>query len=164
MLSEFLTYVDVKFLISIIFVLGAGFLIGYERGSRGEPAGVRTHTLVCLGAMMFTLLSVNADPTAPGRIAANIVTGIGFLGAGIIMQHKGSVHGLTTSATLWFAAAVGMAIGFSYYFVAIIGTLFAFIVLKLPHIGEHHEALKIDNAPLPPEKSVRNQAVKRKKK
>jgi putative Mg2+ transporter-C (MgtC) family protein len=163
MLSDILTFVDVKFLISIIFVLGAGFLIGYERGSRGEPAGVRTHTLVCLGAMMFTLLSVHADPTAPGRIAANIVTGIGFLGAGIIMQHKGSVHGLTTSATLWFAAAVGMAIGFSYYFIASIGTLFAFVVLKLPHIGERQCAPQTNNTPKHPEKTTKNQINKRRK-
>ncbi|MFH0870374.1 MAG: MgtC/SapB family protein [archaeon] len=130
--------IEVQFLIGLIFVFASGFLIGFERGSRGEPAGVRTHTLVCLGAMLFTLISKNMDGD-PARIASNIVMGIGFLGAGLIMHHKGSVHGLTSAASIWFSAALGMAVGYGWYVMSVMGTLAAFIVLKLPHIGEHHE-------------------------
>lgn len=129
---------EVQFLIGLIFVFAAGFLIGFERGSRGEPAGVRTHTLVCLGAMLFTLISKNMDGD-PARIASNIVMGIGFLGAGLIMHHKGSVHGLTSAASIWFSAALGMAIGYGWYVMSVMGTIAAFIILKLPHIGEHRE-------------------------
>ncbi|MBN1792867.1 MgtC/SapB family protein [Candidatus Woesearchaeota archaeon] len=120
----------------IVFVFVAGFLIGFERGSRGEPAGVRTHTLVCFGAMLFTLISQYVDPLSPSRIAANVVTGMGFLGAGIIMHNRGSVKGLTTAATLWLTAAIGVAIGYGFYVVAVLATLSAFVILKLPHIGE----------------------------
>ncbi|MBN2458863.1 MgtC/SapB family protein [Candidatus Woesearchaeota archaeon] len=128
---------ELKFLIGFVFAFIAGFLIGYERGSREKPAGVRTQTLVCMGAMLFTMLSVNVSSDSSTRIAANIVTGIGFLGAGIIMQHKGSVRGVTTAATVWMSAAIGMAIGFGWYMLAVIATLLAFSVLRLPHFGEH---------------------------
>ena len=119
-----------------MFVFIAGFLIGYERGSRGIRAGVRTNTLVCLGAMLFTLISTSVDPLSTTRIAAGIVTGIGFLGAGIIMHQKGNVQGLTTAATIWMSAAIGVAIGYGWYLVAVIATLLAFSVLRLPHFGE----------------------------
>jgi putative Mg2+ transporter-C (MgtC) family protein len=138
MLPSIVLGTEVQFLIGLIFVLAAGFLIGFERGSRGEPAGVRTHTLVCLGSMLFTVLSKNIEGD-PARIASTIVTGVGFLGAGIIMHQKGTIHGLTTAASLWFSAALGMAIGYGWYVLSVIGTLAAFLILKLPHIGEHRE-------------------------
>ena len=137
MLGDYVISVELKFLIGFVFAFVAGFLIGYERGSRDKPAGVRTNTLVCVGAMLFAMVSNVVDPSSPGRIAANVVTGIGFLGAGIIMHHKGSVQGLTTAATVWMSAAIGMAIGFGWYLVAVIATLVAFLVLRMPHIGEH---------------------------
>jgi len=136
MIPQIALSTEVQFLIGLIFVFASGFLIGFERGSRGEPAGVRTHTLVCLGAMLFTIISKNIDGD-PARIASNIVMGIGFLGAGLIMHHKGSVHGLTSAASIWFSAALGMAIGYGWYVMSVMGTLAAFIILKLPHIGEH---------------------------
>ena len=121
----------------LVFVLVAGFLIGYERGSRGVPAGVRTHTLVCLGAMLLTVTSITFDVDAPTRIASSIVTGIGFLGAGIIMHQRRSIHGLTTAATIWLVAAIGITIGLGFYMTSVLATLGAFVVLKLPHLGEH---------------------------
>lgn len=136
MLGEYIISLELKFLIGFVFVFIAGFLIGYERGSRGIRAGVRTNTLVCLGAMLFTLISTSVDPLSTTRIAAGIVTGIGFLGAGIIMHQKGNVQGLTTAATIWMSAAIGVAIGYGWYLVAVIATLLAFSVLRLPHFGE----------------------------
>jgi putative Mg2+ transporter-C (MgtC) family protein len=135
--QELITIIDGHFLVGLMFVFVSGFLIGLERGTRGEPAGVRTHTLVCLGAFVFTIVSRYVDPSSPSRIAANVVVGMGFLGAGIIMRNRGSVHGLTTSATLWLVAAIGVAIGYGFYLIAVISAATAFVVLKLPHIGEH---------------------------
>jgi len=128
---------EVRFVIGFVFCFISGFLIGYERGSMAKPAGVRTHTLVCLGAMLFTLMSSVIEPNDTSRIAANIVMGIGFLGAGIIMHHKGSVYGVTTAATIWMSAAIGMTIGFGWYLVSVIATLLTFVVLRMPHFGEH---------------------------
>jgi len=129
---------ELQFLIGFIFCFVAGFFIGYERGSREKPAGVRTHVLVCMGAMLFTQLSTAVDPNSTSRIAANIVVGIGFLGAGIIMHYKGAILGVTTAATIWMSAAIGMTIGFGWYLVSIIATLLSFLVLRMPHFGEHH--------------------------
>jgi putative Mg2+ transporter-C (MgtC) family protein len=129
--------IEVKFLIGFVFCFVAGFLIGFERGSREKPAGVRTHVLVCMGAMLFTMLSTLIDPNSTSRIAANIVVGIGFLGAGIIMHYKGAILGVTTAASIWMSAAIGMTIGFGLYLVSIMATLLAFLVLRLPHFGEH---------------------------
>jgi putative Mg2+ transporter-C (MgtC) family protein len=141
-----ITIIDGQFMAGLVFVFVAGFMIGLERGTRGEPAGVRTHTLVCMGAMLFTIISKTVDPLSTSRIAANVVVGMGFLGAGIIMHDKGSVHGLTTSATLWLVAAIGVAIGYGFFLMAVITTIAAFAVLKLPHIGEEG-ALKQHSAP-----------------
>ena len=136
MLGDFIVSLELKFLVGFVFAFVAGFLIGYERGSRGIRAGVRTNTLVCLGAMLFALISNNVDPHSATRIAAGVVTGIGFLGAGIIMHYKGTVQGLTTAATIWMSAAIGLTIGFGWYLVAVLATLLSFLVLRMPHIGE----------------------------
>lgn len=136
MLGDYIVSLELKFLVGFVFVFVAGFLIGYERGLRGKKAGVRTNTLVCLGAMLYALISSQVDPSSLTRIAAGVVTGIGFLGAGIIMHHKGSVEGLTTAATIWMSAAIGVAIGFGWYLVAVMATLLSFLVLRMPHIGE----------------------------
>ena len=87
--------------------------------------------------MLFTLLSLHFDPNSTSRIASNIVVGIGFLGAGIIMQHKGSIFGVTTAASIWMTAAIGMAIGFGWYMVSVMATIVSFAILKMPHFGEH---------------------------
>ena len=116
--------------LAVGLVLGAA--IGFERELHRQPAGFRTHSLVSLGAAIFTVVSgfafsaVGADPT---RIAAQIVSGIGFIGAGTIIQHHGSIRGLTTAASLWAVAAVGTAAGAGLYVVAIGGAALILIVL-----------------------------------
>lgn len=105
-----------------------GGLMGLERELRGYPAGIRTLALVTLGSCLFTDLSqlLGGDD----RVAAQIVTGIGFLGAGVIFREGVSVHGITTAATIWAAAAVGMAIGLELYVVGGLGALIVFLVLQ----------------------------------
>lgn len=137
MVSLDMLSLEVRFLIGFIFCLVSGFFIGFERGSRDKPAGVRTHVMVCMGAMLFTMLSEYVEPSNPGRIAANIVMGIGFLGAGIIMHYRGAIIGVTTAATIWMSAAIGMTIGFGWYLVSVMATLLSFFVLRMPHFGEH---------------------------
>ena len=105
-------------------ILGAA--VGIERERRSHPAGMRTHLLVSVGSAAFTVLSIEAfsAPGAdPGRIAAQIVTGIGFLGAGAILKDRGSIKGLTTAASLWVVAAIGMASGAGAYGVAVATTV-----------------------------------------
>ena len=111
-------------------VLGA--LVGIERERRSHPAGMRTHLLVAVGSAAFTVLSIEAfaAPGAdPGRIAAQIVTGIGFLGAGAILKDRGSIKGLTTAASLWVVAAIGMAAGAGAYGVAVATTVIVIVSL-----------------------------------
>jgi putative Mg2+ transporter-C (MgtC) family protein len=105
-------------------------LIGFEREVAQKAAGVRTHMLVGLGAALFSLLSVEAFPGSdPARVAAQVVTGIGFLGAGAIFRHGFTVRGLTTAAGLWSVAAVGMAAGIGEWQVALLATGLAVVVL-----------------------------------
>ena len=110
-------------------ILGAG--IGFERERHDHPAGIRTHLLVCVGAAAFTVLSIYSfgEGSDPGRVAAQIVTGIGFLGAGSILKGQGTVHGLTTAASLWVVAAVGMAAGAGAWGVAIATTVIVVVSL-----------------------------------
>ncbi|HZP56865.1 MAG TPA: MgtC/SapB family protein [Dehalococcoidia bacterium] len=113
--------------IALAAVLGG--MIGLEREYRGYPAGVRTMALVCMGSAIFADMSrlYGGDD----RIAAGIVSGIGFLGAGLIFREGYSVKGVTTAATIWAAAAVGVALGIEAYVVAVFGALFAVILLEL---------------------------------
>lgn len=109
-----------------------GGIIGFQRERKERPAGFRTHILVAIGSTLFTLISqVRFDqPSDPSRIAAQIVTGIGFLGAGTIIRQGNIVIGLTTAASLWSVAAVGMAVGAGYYSAATIGTVMIFLALS----------------------------------
>ena len=108
-------------------------LIGLERERRDSPAGMRTHMLVGLGACLFTLLSIHAfpEPRDSARVAAQIVVGIGFLGAGTIIQRRRNVHQLTTAASIWATAAVGMAVGVGAWFLAMAATLAIWVVLAI---------------------------------
>lgn len=112
----------------------AGGLVGLERETHGRAAGLRTHTLVCLGSTLFTIASVEMSITGsdPERIAAQIVTGVGFLGAGTIMRQGSFVIGLTSAASIWSIAAVGLAIGIGGR-MALIGVLAAFVVFAVLH-------------------------------
>ena len=117
-------------------VLGAA--IGFQRERLGKPAGLRTHMLICIGAALFTLVSMYGfgSGSDPARVASNIVTGIGFIGAGAIIFRStdGYVVGLTTASTIWISAGVGMAVGAGLYIAAATTTAIALIVLFIPHL------------------------------
>jgi putative Mg2+ transporter-C (MgtC) family protein len=134
---------QVDFLIDIGLSLLAGFLIGAERESRGKPAGISTHCLVIGGSMIFSYISAQVDPNSTSRIAAQVVSGIGFLGAGMILKSESTekITNLTTAAAVWFAAAIGMAIGFNLYFMALVATAFAVLVPRIPHISKLKESI-----------------------
>ena len=118
-------------MLSIILVVIFGAAVGTEREISGKAAGLRTNLLICLGAAVFTIISkqMAGESDSLTRIAAQIVTGVGFLGAGAIIQDRGGVHGLTTAATIWLVASIGMACGAGFYALAAISTLIAVIVL-----------------------------------
>lgn len=126
-----------------------GAIIGYERERRGRSAGLRTFATVSLGSCLFSIISYLVVPQGneTTRIAAQVVTGIGFLGAGVILHSKRHISGLTTAATLWAAAAVGMAVGFGLYGLAIVTTGLLIILLLLRFVPglEHHG--EPENAP-----------------
>lgn len=119
----------------IILATFLGLMLGAEREHRHKSAGLRTYTLVAVGSALFTIMSLNVLEGAensvydPGRIASQIVVGIGFLGAGLIIQRENRIEGLTTAAGLWTTAAVSMAVGFGFYFLAIFSTLLILGVL-----------------------------------
>lgn len=113
-----------------------GTIVGWERQMGHKPAGLRTHALVCLGSTMFVLVTHHAvvafggtslDPT---RVIHGVVTGVGFLGAGSIIRQEGFVHGLTTAASVWMVAAIGVAVGVRAYPLALMGTVLALLVLE----------------------------------
>lgn len=124
---------EMRFLISLVLSIVSGICIGAEREARNKDAGISTHSLVIAGAMLFTFLSLRVDEGSPSRIAAQIVSGIGFLGAGLILKEGSNVRNLTTAASLWFAGAVGMAYGFGYYFVGVLATLASILIPLIPH-------------------------------
>jgi putative Mg2+ transporter-C (MgtC) family protein len=116
----------------VLIALAIGLLIGAEREFRGHPAGLRTMALISAGSCVFTGLGLIPDLPRivdPTRIAAQIVTGVGFLGAGSILRQGEEVRGLTTAASIWVAASLGMAVGFGYYGVAVFTTIVVIIVL-----------------------------------
>jgi putative Mg2+ transporter-C (MgtC) family protein len=134
MLNGFMGPLEVEFLLGTALAVFIGIAIGAERELRGKDAGMSTHVLVITGAMLFTLLSMIVDPDSTSRIAAQVVTGIGFLGAGLILKDGASVKNLTTAASLWSAAAIGMAIGFGYYAIALIAAVVAILAPRIPNV------------------------------
>lgn len=127
---------DLALRILVAFVLGAA--IGLEREYRAKAAGLRTHMLVAGGSAMFTVASFAVFTTEgtmrdPTRIAAQIVTGVGFLGAGAILRSGGTVSGLTTAATIWVAAGLGILVGGGAYMLAVISVILTVITMRLPH-------------------------------
>ncbi len=131
MQESFSNLPEVLLKLAVAVVLGG--IIGLERETHDRPAGLRTHVLVCVGSAVYMMLSMSFAPEAdPGRIAAQVATGIGFLGAGTIIRSGSSVRGLTTAASIWAIAAVGLCIGRggSGYMIAISTTLFVFATLR----------------------------------
>ncbi len=125
----------VRFTISCLVAVLCGLIIGIERESKGKPAGLRTLVLISLGSSLFVQVSIVIATKIgdPGRVAAQIVTGIGFLGAGAIIQksEQGYVAGLTTAASIWVTAAVGMLVGLGHYAMAIVGVSIVVLALRL---------------------------------
>ena len=126
-----------EFILRIIFAAILGAIIGYEREQSHKPAGLRTHIFVCLGACLFTIESFYLLPENVGdsadvtRIAAGVVAGISFIGAGSIIALRGDVKGLTKAASLWVIAAIGLMIGLGNYLLPIIATVIAYLILRL---------------------------------
>lgn len=120
-----------EILLRLVFSVIAGGLIGLEREIVHRPAGIRTHMLVSLGSTLFVLVTIETLPNEVARIIAGIATGIGFLGAGTIFKSESEVHGLTTAASIWAVAAVGLAIGLGHYFLTIIAVILILIILQL---------------------------------
>lgn len=141
MFLELISSNEIVFLLDLLLCIIAGFVIGLERESRKKDAGISTHTLVILGSMLFTFLSMQVDPESTSRIAAQVVSGIGFLGAGLILKEGTTVRNLTTAASLWFAAAIGMSFGYGFYVVGVLATVVCVAIPRIPHIlnmDEHH--------------------------
>ena len=131
-----------KFQLEWLLRIGAsviiGFLLGYERYSRHKQAGVRTHSIVCLGSCIMMLISIygfgNHSGLDPSRIASQIVCGVGFLGGGIIFFNKGATHGLTTAAGIWATSAIGMCFGAGMYEIGVISGLLIFLIQRYVHL------------------------------
>jgi putative Mg2+ transporter-C (MgtC) family protein len=140
--------------IRLVLAVIVGGLIGYEREYKNRPAGFRTHILVCLGAAITSMIQLysiqdttnlilmhpelqNALKADIGRLGAQVITGVGFLGAGTIIHEKGSVKGLTTAASIWTVACIGLSVGLGYYTLTILSTICVFIVLVYLKTFEH---------------------------
>jgi putative Mg2+ transporter-C (MgtC) family protein len=122
---------DIEFGLRLVISFAIGTAIGLEREYRSKAAGLRTMIMICLGATIFTEISIQLGGNTPDRIASTIISGIGFLGAGVIFKDGLSVSGITTATTIWISAALGMAVGAGEYFIAIVGSAVVLIVLVL---------------------------------
>jgi putative Mg2+ transporter-C (MgtC) family protein len=128
--------IELEMVLRLLLATFLGGVIGFQREISGKEAGLRTNILICLGSALFTVLSIYAFPGSdPARIAASVATGIGFIGAGVILHRMGGeVVGLTTAATIWAVAAIGMAAGAGMYYIAPATTILVLIILMLPHV------------------------------
>jgi len=126
---------DIDILLRIVIAAVAGGIIGFERKKVNKPAGIRTLMLVSVGAALFTIISVHAFTDGdPSKIIAGIVTGIGFLGAGTIFRAENQVKGLTTAASMWAVAAIGITAGLGEYTLMVIATILVYLILQLNKI------------------------------
>ncbi len=128
-----ISFWEIALRLGLAVVIGGA--VGFERESQNLPAGFRTHILVCVGATLIMMVSAYgftgplAEMADPSRIAASVVTGIGFLGAGTILRQRGSIRGLTTAASLWAVSAIGLAVGIGFYLGSLLTTLIVLISL-----------------------------------
>lgn len=135
--------VEAVMILRLLLACGLGMAVGLEREFAGKAAGFRTHTLVCLGAALFTLVSIYAFGTSAdiARVAAGVVAGIGFLGAGAIIHREGgSVEGLTTAASIWAVAAIGLAAASGLYWPAVLATALALLLLRSDRLIKRRSA------------------------
>lgn len=162
-------------IVRILAALAVGALIGFERSFHGRPAGFRTHALVCIASALLMLVTVyqnewmtavplDAIRTDPTRMAQGIMTGIGFLGAGVIFKEGLTVRGLTTAASIWITAAIGILLGVGFYLPALVGTITALVVLSafravemwLPSEFYAHHTLRFTREAIIPEDELRH--------
>ncbi|HEX2621369.1 MAG TPA: MgtC/SapB family protein [Phototrophicaceae bacterium] len=123
---------QVQLSVSLLLAVCLSMVIGLNRERHERPAGLRTHMLVCTGSCLFTLLSIYAFPGSdPARLASQILPGIGFIGAGAIIKDNRSVSGVTTAASIWTTAAIGVAVGVGAWFLALVVTIIIWVVLVL---------------------------------
>jgi putative Mg2+ transporter-C (MgtC) family protein len=126
--------IDVDILLRLGVAAIAGGLIGFERKKVHKPAGLRTLMLVCMGAALFVLVTIRTMPNDAARIIAGVATGIGFLGAGAIFKAENNVKGLTTAASIWAVAAIGITAGLGEYILVVVATIFVLVILELNRI------------------------------
>jgi putative Mg2+ transporter-C (MgtC) family protein len=124
-------WIPVQYLIPILVATVLGGIIGIEREIHHKPAGLRTNMLICMGAAVFTLIAqhIGINPDAESRIIQGVITGVGLLGAGVLIHQQGNVHGLTTAATVWLVTAIGIACGARLYGIAIAAEIPAILIL-----------------------------------
>lgn len=136
-----------EMLIRILASLLLGGVIGYERERESQPAGLRTHIILVVGCCLAMMLSINLGATGsdPARLAAQVITGVGFLGAGAIMRYGLNIRGLTTASTLWTMSIVGLAIGMGYYLVGAAVTLTVFLALTVLERVKHRFMSQYDH-------------------
>ena len=130
---------EIEMILRLLLATALGAGIGYQRERAGKPAGLRTHCLIALGAALFTVASIFGfgNGVDSSRVAAGVVAGIGFIGAGVIFRTSGDwVAGLTTAASVWVAAAVGLAAGAGMYLISFFGAVIAALVLMIPKLRE----------------------------
>lgn len=127
---------EIEMALRLVLAAVLGGIIGYQRERSGKEAGLRTHILICAGSALITIVSIYGFPGSdPARIAAGIVTGIGFLGAGVILHRSGGeTVGLTTAATIWAVAGIGLAAGAGLYVISTVATVLTLAVLFIPHL------------------------------
>ena len=123
--------IDTEILLRLVLAAIAGGLIGFERKTVHKPAGLRTHMIVAMGAALFVLVTIRIIPNEVARIIAGIATGIGFLGAGAIFRAKDHIKGLTTAASIWAVAAIGLTAGLGEYALMAAATILLLFILEL---------------------------------
>jgi len=132
---------NLEMALRLLLATALGGIIGFQREKSGKEAGLRTNMLICLGSALFTVLSIYGfSGSDPARIAAGIAAGIGFIGAGVILHRTGgAVVGLTSAATIWAVAGIGMAAGAGLFIIAPVATVLVLVILLLPHIHKPTE-------------------------
>jgi putative Mg2+ transporter-C (MgtC) family protein len=144
-----ITLFDIELTIRIILAVILGAVIGFEREITHKPAGLRTHIFISMGACLFTIAALYLIPSEPdrfidtSRIAAGIVTGTAFIGAGSIIAARGNIRGLTTAASLWVVGSIGLIVGLGNYLFPIVATIIAFIVLRIGIIADKKEMISL---------------------
>jgi len=135
----FITYPkEIELIFNLLLAFACGLAIGIEREFKSKPAGISTHITVITASMIFSFMSALLSQEDPTRIASQIVSGVGFLGAGIILKSEvtHTISNLTTAASVWYSAGIGMALGFNMYFIAIAATVYILLINRIPNIAE----------------------------